>query len=169
MSAAVAAALKKIAASLLSNPKVFRTIAGIILGIVIIFVMPIAAVIGFFNGDVKMNTDRLQGIFENMSDEDIEKFQEIETMMQLIEDGMTEAGFEERIKEAQVLYILALYDYSKDDEFVQTLVACFTDEQTYEELIETVNSVFGTDISVEEFSDIMGGDVSESTPQPTMT
>ena len=43
MSAAVVAALKKIAAALLTNPKVLKTIGGIILGIIIIICMPIAS------------------------------------------------------------------------------------------------------------------------------
>ena len=45
MSVTVAAALKKIAVSLLTNPKALKTIGGIVLGIIIIIIMPIIAVI----------------------------------------------------------------------------------------------------------------------------
>ena len=41
MSATIGAALKKIAVALLTNPKVIKTIFGIVIGIIIIVVMPI--------------------------------------------------------------------------------------------------------------------------------
>ena len=47
MSATVGAALKKILVALLSDPKVIKTIFGIIIGIIIIVVMPIVAVVSF--------------------------------------------------------------------------------------------------------------------------
>lgn len=60
MSATVAAALKKIAVAILTNPKVLKTIGGIVLGIIIIIIMPIVAVVSIFNGDINIDTDRLQ-------------------------------------------------------------------------------------------------------------
>lgn len=50
MSATVGAALKKILVALLSDPKVIKTILGIVIGIIIIVVMPIVAVVSIFNG-----------------------------------------------------------------------------------------------------------------------
>lgn len=47
MSATIGAALKKIAVALLTNPKVIKTIFGIVIGIIIVVVMPIIAVISF--------------------------------------------------------------------------------------------------------------------------
>ena len=49
----VASALKKIAVGLLTDPKVFKTIGGIVLGIIIIIAMPVIAVISFFDGDIE--------------------------------------------------------------------------------------------------------------------
>lgn len=60
MSATVAAALKKIAVALLTNPKVLKTIGGIVLGIIIIIIMPIIAIVSIFNGSIEIDTDRLQ-------------------------------------------------------------------------------------------------------------
>lgn len=69
---------------------------------------------------------------------------------------MTEKGFTaERTKEAQVLYTLALYDYSKADGFVDKLVGCFAENQTDEQLIAAVNSAFGTELKSEDYSKIM--------------
>ena len=58
MSATIAAALKKIAVALLTNPKALKTILGIVLGILLIIIMPIAAVLGIFSGAVEIDTSR---------------------------------------------------------------------------------------------------------------
>ena len=60
MSATVAAALKKIAVAVLTDKKLRRTVLGIILGVIIIIIMPVAAVISLFNGDIKIDTDKVQ-------------------------------------------------------------------------------------------------------------
>lgn len=156
MSATVAAALKKIAVSLLTNPKVLKTIGGIVLGIIIIIIMPIVAVVSIFNGDIDIDTDRLQQmVVENMSAEEQAKLQFVEDTMYAIEDEMTAAGFEGKVKEAQVLYVLYLSEYAGEDSFVQTLVGCFAAEQTDEQLIAAVNVAFGTNLNAEDFTTLM--------------
>ena len=60
MSATVAAALKKIAVSLLTNPKGLKTVGGIVLGVVVLIIMPMAAVVSVFNGEINIDSDRLQ-------------------------------------------------------------------------------------------------------------
>lgn len=71
MSATVAAALKKIAVAILTDKKLRRTVLGIVLGVIIIIIMPVAAVISLFNGDIEIDTDRLQTlVVENLSAEE---------------------------------------------------------------------------------------------------
>ena len=137
MSATVAAALKKIAVAILTDKKLRKAVLGIVLGIIIIVIMPVVAVIALFNGDINIDTDRLQQIVvEEMSDEEKAKLQAVEDTMKAIETAMNEKGFTaERTKEAQVLYTLALYDHSKADGFVDKLVGCFAEDQTDEQLI----------------------------------
>lgn len=72
-----------------------------------------------------------------------------------LDKKMTDAGFRDRVKEAQVLYVLALSDYSKEDGFTDKLVGCFAADQTDEQLILAVNEAFGTDINSEDFTKIM--------------
>ncbi len=152
MSATVAAALKKIAVFLLTNKKALKTVCGIVLGILIIIVMPIAALVGIFNGDVDFDTDRLQELVaENLSDEEKAKLQFMEETMSEIEEKMTGAGFAEKVEDAKFLYTVALTDQAHDSGFVDKLVGCFTIEQTDEELIAAVNAAFGTNISAEDF------------------
>ena len=157
MSATVAAALKKIAVAVLTDKKLRKAVLGVVLGIIIIVIMPVVAVIALFNGDINIDTDRLQQIVvEEMSDEEKAKLQAVEDTMKAIETAMTEKGFTaERIKEAQVLYTLALYDHSKSDGFVDKLVGCFAGDQTDEQLITAVNAAFGTELKTEDFTKVM--------------
>lgn len=71
MSATVAAALKKVAVLLLTDKRVLKAVGGLILGPLIMIIMPIVAVVSILNGDMELNTDRLQQmVVENMSDEE---------------------------------------------------------------------------------------------------
>lgn len=158
MSAVVGAALKKIAVALLTNPKVLKAICGIVLGVVIIIIMPIIAVVSIFNGDFNIDTDRLQQIVvDNLSSEEQAKLQFVEDTMYGIEDKMISAGFTSRVKEAQVLYVTSLSYHAHDSGFIDKLVGCFTTEQTDEQLIAAINSAFGKELSVTDFTNIMNG------------
>ena len=157
MSATVAAALKKIAVAVLTDKKLRRTVLGIILGVIIIVIMPVAAVISLFNGDIEIDTDRLQTlVVENLSAEEKAKLQAVENTMYAIEDEMKAAGFTaEKAKEAQVLYVLALSDYAEQTDFVSKLLGCFAEEQTDKQLIAAVNAAFGTELKTEDYSNVM--------------
>lgn len=157
MSATVAAALKKIAVAVLTDKKLRRTVLGIILGVIIIIIMPVAAVISLFNGDIEIDTDRLQTlVVENLSAEEKAKLQAVEYTMYAIENEMKAAGFTaEKVKEAQVLYVLALSDYAEQTDFVSKLLGCFAEEQTDKQLIIAVNTAFGTTLNAEDFTKVM--------------
>lgn len=157
MSATVAAALKKIAVSLFTNPKVLKTVIGIVLGIIIIIIMPIVAIVSIFNGSIAIDTDRLQAmVVENLSAEEQAKLQFVEDTMYGIEDAMTEAGYSvQRIKEAQVLYVIALSDKAHEPDFISKLVGCFTEDQTDVQLIENISLTFEVSLSVTEFAKVM--------------
>lgn len=156
MSATVAAALKKLSAVVLSDKNNFKTAVGIVIGIIVIIVMPIAAVLSIFSGDMNIDTDRLQQmITESLTSEEEDNLKFIEDTMLTLDEKMTDAGFHDRVKEAQVLYVLALSDYSREDGFTDKLVGCFAAEQTDEQLILAVNETFGTDINSEDFTKIM--------------
>lgn len=156
MSATIAAALKKVAVYVLTDKKALKTVLGIMLGAIIIIIMPIAAVVSIFNGNIEIDTNRLQTmVVENLSAEEQAKLQFVEDTMYGIETAMKDAGHTGRIKEAQVLYVLALSDKAHESDFISKLVGCFTAEQTDEQLIAAVNSAFGTQLNVEDFSNVM--------------
>ena len=159
MSATVGAALKKIAVSLLTDKKVLKVVGGIVLGIIIIIVMPIVAIVSIFNGTIEFDTAELQQMVEqNLSDEELAKLQGVEDTMYAIEDAMTAAGYDwQKVREAQVLYTAALYEFSFEPDFVNKLVGCFAPDQTDEQLIAAVNAAFGTDIDAAEFTQLIVG------------
>lgn len=156
MSATVAAALKKLSAVVLSDKNNLKTAVGIVIGIIVIIVMPIATVLSIFSGDMNIDTDRLQQmITESLTSEEEDNLKFIEDTMLTLDEKMTAAGFPDRVKEAQVLYVFALSDYSREDGFTDKLVGCFAADQTDEQLISAVNETFGTDIKSEDFTKIM--------------
>ena len=157
MSAAVAAAMKKLAVVLASDPKILKKIGGIILGVFIIIIMPIGVVLGICSGEIQIDVNRFQEILsENLTEEQREQLVQIDHTMESITTEMSAAGFEEiRIQEAGVLYLLSLTDKTSEPDFVSRLVGCFSQEQTDEQLIQTVNQTFGTDTRVEDFQSIM--------------
>lgn len=157
MSATVAAALKKVATGLFRDKKLRKTVLGIVLGVILLIVMPFAAIIALFQGDITIDTDRLQTIVvQNLSAEEKARLRAVESLMYELEDKMTAAGFDaERVKEAQVLYVMALSEYASDGGFADRLIGCFAFGQSDAQLITAVNDAFGTSLSAEEFTKIM--------------
>lgn len=156
MSATVAAALKKAAVYIPTDKKALKTVFGIVLGVIIIIIMPILAVLGIFNGNIEIDTDRLQQmVVENLSAEEQAKLQFVEDTMYGIETAMKDAGMNGKTKEAQVIYILALSDKAHESDFISKLVGCFSADQTDEQLISSINSAFGTQLTVDDFSNVM--------------
>lgn len=158
MSTTVGAALKKIAVALLSNKKALKAAGGAVLVVLIVILMPIIALLGIFSGTIEIDVDALtQAVVENMSAEERARLQEIEDTMNGIESAMSAAGFGERAQEAQVLYILALSDHASESGFIAKLVGCFSAGQSDAQLISTVNSRFGTNVSLIEFTKVVEG------------
>ena len=155
---ALAPILKKIAVYVVTDKKLLKIVVGIVFGIIFIILMPLIAIFSIASGDIQLDTNYIQkNIVSKLTPEEISNLQKIEDNMNLIQTKMSEAGFgEDKIKRAQVLYTLALFDYTDQDGFVDNLVGCFAEIQTDEELISTVNLMFGTNISYAEFEQVMG-------------
>ncbi|MCM1494510.1 MAG: hypothetical protein NC089_01765 [Bacteroides sp.] len=155
MSATVAAALKKIAVALLGNKKALKTVCGIMLGIIIVIVTPIAVLLAMFTGELNMETQSLKDKIEIACGEEMQR---MEDMAGQIKTAILNAGFTaERADEAQMLYFMSLYDAAEEDGFLEKLVGCFANGQSDAELIANVNATFGTDISAEMFTKVMDG------------
>ena len=153
MSAAIGAALKKIAVALLTDKKVLKTLGMAILVLIVALLLPLMAMMAILTGDIELDTGELMGRIEaNLSVSDLAMLTSIQDTMDGIETALTDAEMPSRVREAQALYIMALYDKSGSSNFVSRLVSCFWENQTDTQLINAVNSEFGTNIAVEEFS-----------------
>lgn len=155
MSAAIGAALKKIAVALLTDKRVLKTIGMVILVLIVALLLPLMALMAILSGDIELDTDALMDRIEaNLSASDIAMLTTIEDTMEAIDTALTDAEMPSRVGEAQALYIMALYNQSGSSNFVTRLVSCFWENQTDTQLINAVNSEFGTNIAVEDFSHV---------------
>ena len=156
--AAVGAALKKILVSLLTSKKGRKFLLYTVLVVLLVIFMPILAVVAVLNSDVSFDHSSLvQSVVANVSAEEQARLQQINDTGVAIHDAMNEAGFNARVKEAEVLFILALSDHMGEDDFVSRLVGCFAEGQTDAQLIAAVNTEFGTELFVEDFTHVMEG------------
>ncbi len=156
MSVTVAAALKKVAAAVLTDKKAGKTVAGVVLAMILIVIFPIVGVTGALGSLGKADAAQLQAILaENLSGSEIEKLQAFENTMRAIESAMTEVGFAARTREAQAIYALLLSNDADDSGMIEKLVGCFSAEQSDEQLLANVNAAFGTEIPFEDFVKIM--------------
>lgn len=156
MGISVGAALKKAAAVFLSDPKTLKKVAMAILVVFVALLLPMVMVVCLFNGGFQVDSrELLRYVQDNLTAEDIRLLSGIESTMTDIETAMVEADFSGSVGAAQALYIMALYDHSSQPGFVSRLISCFAPEQTDDQLIANVNSTFGTDIAVQDFSNVM--------------
>lgn len=155
MSATIGAALKKIATAILTDKRVLKAVGMTVLVLIVALLLPIMAMMALLSGDIELDTDALMNRIEaNLSDSDIAMLTTIEDTMEAIDTALTDAEMPSRVREAQALYIMALYNKSGSSNFVSRLVSCFWENQTDAQLINAVNSEFGTNIAVEDFSHV---------------
>ena len=155
MSITVGAALKKIAVALVTNPKVIKTVGGVVIGIVLILALPIIAVVSFFNGDIEFDTASLnQSIQTQLMAEHKEDLVNINKTMEKIEEKLEDKKLSKYNKQAEVIYIFYFSD-RHDKDFIDKFAKCFKKDISNQGLIEKVNSEFGVDIRSDEFNRIM--------------
>ena len=82
MSVTVAAALKKVAAAVLTDKKAGKTVGGVVLAVILIVIFPIVGVTGALGSLGEVDAAQLQAILaENLSGSEIEKLQTFEDTM----------------------------------------------------------------------------------------
>lgn len=115
MSAALGAALKKIAVALLSDPKTLKKIVGIVLTLLVTIILPIVAVIAIFSTDFEIDVPEFQRLaIQNLTPEQQANLQHMEDTGSAIQAELTSRGQEKRLKEALVLYVFALAEFADD-------------------------------------------------------
>lgn len=158
---AVSAATVAKITSALASDKNARKVIGIIIGSVIgLLLIPLIAYMGIIGNmdSIEIDTNQVQqSIVQNMSAEEKAKLQHIEDVMTGISKECSKRKLKSIVgKKAQAVYACAFYDIEKsDNNFVSKLVDCFEQAKDDNELLNMLNSAFGTNISAEDFSHLM--------------
>lgn len=153
--------LSKIFKSALASDKNARKVIGTIIGSVIgLLLIPLIAYMGIIGNmdSIEIETNQVQqSIVQNMSAEEKAKLQRIEDVMTGISKECTKRKLKSIVgKRAQAVYACAFYDVEKsDNDFISKLVDCFEQAKDDNELLNMLNSAFGTNISAEDFSHLM--------------
>ena len=141
--------LKKVASVVLSDKKGRKAVLMIVGIVLVIIILPIIALLGIFSGGIDLGLNDINSLVQ-------EQQQVGEATLVAIEEAMLDEGYSQlRVEEAQAVYLLALFDKSDEENFVERLVGCFEEEQTDAELIASVNAEFGTAITPSEFTEAL--------------
>ena len=104
MSAALGAALKKIAVALLTDKRVLKAIGMTVLVLIVALLLPLMAMMAILSGDIELDTDALMEQIEiNLNANDIAMLTRIEDTMEAIDTALTDAEMPSRVGEAQSL------------------------------------------------------------------
>ena len=158
---AVSAATVAKITSAVASDKNARKVIGVIIGSVIgLLLIPLIAYMGIIGNmdSIEIDTNQVQqSIVQNMSAEEKAKLQHIEDVMTGISKECTKRKLKSIVgKKAQAVYACAFYDIEKsDNDFISKLVDCFEQAKDDNELLNMLNSAFGTNISAEDFSHLM--------------
>lgn len=158
---AVSAATVAKITSAVASDKNARKVIGVIIGSVIgLLLIPLIAYMGIIGNmdSIEIDTNQVQqSIVQNMSAEEKAKLQHIEDVMTGISKECSKRKLKNIVgKKAQAVYACAFYDVEKsDNDFISKLVDCFEQAKDDNELLNMLNSTFGTNISAEDFSHLM--------------
>ena len=157
VSAATVAKITSAVASDKNARKVIGVIIGSVIGLLLIPLITYMGIIGNMNS-IEIDTNQVQqSIVQNMSAEEKAKLQHIEDVMTGISKECSKRKLKNIVsKKAQAVYACAFYDIEKsDNDFISKLVDCFEQAKDDNELLNMLNSAFGTNISAEDFSHLM--------------
>lgn len=158
---AVSAATVAKITSAVASDKNARKVIGVIIGSVIgLLLIPLIAYMGIIGNmdSIEIDTNQVQqSIVQNMSAEEKAKLQHVENVMTGISKECSKRKLKSIVgKKAQAVYACAFYDVEKsDNDFISKLVDCFEQAKDDNELLNMLNSAFGTNISSEDFSHLM--------------
>ena len=155
--ATVGAALKKVAVSILTNPKALKKVGIVVGSILLAILMPIIAIVSFFTGNFNIDTSGIQQKIEaSLTAEQKAQMAEAEKILKNVESELKKKKCsDEQILQARVITVVILHDKVSDKDFVTKLANCFKKNQKTNNLISNVNRTFGTTVEVEDFEMLM--------------
>lgn len=158
MSATVAAALKKIAAYILSDKelrgKLFVVIGSIVYGVLGLLCLPVVAIVSLGNMEIEP-PEIDKGLFneaafiESLDSDSQAKLVNLQNQGQAIEDAMTAVEVRNQTIKAQLIYLSFLENVQNFN--AQSYADMFKNSADDKALIEALNSAYGLEINYEEF------------------
>lgn len=158
MSAAVAAAVKKIAIYILGDEhkrgKLFVAVGSIIAGFLGLMFLPIAVIssIGSMNieqPDIDKSLFTESALFESLDSEQQAEITNIQNQGQAIEYAMANAGVRDQTIKAQLIYMSYFEDVQNFN--AESYANLFVVAPNDSDLIAAINSTYGLDIDYDEF------------------
>lgn len=158
MSAAVAAAVKKIAIYILGDEhkrgKVFVAVGSIIAGFLGLMFLPIAVIssIGSMNieqPDIDKSLFTESALFESLDSEQQAEITNIQNQGQAIEDAMTNAVVRDQTIKAQLIY-MSYFDEVQNF-YAESYADLFANSTNDSDLITAINSSYDLEIDYDEF------------------
>ena len=158
MSAAVAAAVKKIAIYILGDEnkrgKLFVAVGSIIAGFLGLMFLPIAVIsgIGSMNiepPDIDKNLFTESALFESLDSEQQAEITNIQNQGRAIEDAMTNAGVRDQTIKAQLIY-MSYFDEVQNF-YAESYADLFANSTNDSDLITAINSSYDLEIDYDEF------------------
>ena len=158
MSAAVAAAVKKIAIYILGDEhkrgKLFVAVGSIIAGFLGLMFLPIAVIssIGSMNieqPDIDKSLFTESALFESLDSEQQAEITNIQNQGRAIEDAMTNAGVRDQTIKAQLIYMSYFEDVQNFN--AESYANLFVVAPNDSDLIAAINSTYGLEIGYDEF------------------
>ena len=158
MSAAVGAALKKIAIYILGDKdkrgKLFVAVGSIIAGFLGLMFLPIAVIssIGSMNieqPDIDKSLFTESALFESLDSEQQAEITNIQNQGQAIEDAMTNAGVRDQTIKAQLIYMSYFNEVQNFN--AESYANLFAVAPNDSDLIAAINSTYGLEIDYDEF------------------
>ena len=141
--------LKEVLLLAIKDEKFRKIVIGIVLGIIVIIIMPILFIVGMFSGDLDIDVDSAISMMEEYEEE-------VSAVWDELESAMEDESFTDTQKlRAEVLYTYWLVARKDTDNFVANFIECFEENQSDDALVDKVNSVFDSEISKEEFADVV--------------
>ena len=128
-----------------------------VIGLLLIPLISYMGIIGNMDS-IEIDTNQVQqSIVQNMSAEEKAKLQHVENVMNEISKECSKRKLKSIVsKKAQAVYACAFYDVEKsDNDFISKLVDCFEQAKDDNELLNMLNSTFGTNISAEDFNHLI--------------
>ena len=158
MSAAVAAAVKKIAIYILGDEnkrgRLFVAVGSIIAGFLGLMFLPIAVIssIGSMNieqPDIDKSLFTESALFESLDSEQQAEITNIQNQGRAIEDAMTNADVRDQTIKAQLIY-MSYFDEVQIF-YAESYADLFANSTNDSDLIAAINSTYGLDIDYDEF------------------